>query len=480
MDDVAQMRTGVAEIAGPGPVQCSLAVADRGRDVVGLDTSPAKLFDRAITLRADGPHEGIGATGPFGRRDAHPESLGAYLELRDGRPRIGKTGTKLGDLCGQRGHGATGRWRGIQPGERDRVDPGLPGAPVARPLRTRRRTLAGESILRVQAEQAIEPGDPGRVVIDGDRRPGVRLTRSHGHAVAASVVDERDRRDLAGRPGRTADGSALALPERRRPEAPDGGCSRTDPGRQAQRNGLEILARLYVCGVGPGPREDDGVVVLPAQEGVVPASAQVRAHLVMCGSGEPDRGCGSVVALLQEDEALLPVGLVVVRPRERRAPVVHRVEEQVVADGPARVAHDAAVVHEARIARPDRGALVLGGRNGAARDRPTNEERQVESRVDHPGHDADPGKPARSAERGPVACGRPGPIGSRPPAPGRSGGRAHGPAGETAKPAGHRSSTRRRERRPCARRPGRPPTGRTPRRSRPPPSGRSTRPGCSG
>ena len=48
--------------------------------------------------------------------------------------------------------------------------------------------------------------------------------------------------------------------------------------------------------------------------------------------GGPRRAAGQ---LLEDDERLLPVRLVVVGAVERRAPVVHRVEEQVLEEDPA-------------------------------------------------------------------------------------------------------------------------------------------------
>ena len=92
------------------------------------------------------------------------------------------------------------------------------------------------------------------------------------------------------------------------------------------------------------------------------------------------------------------VRLVVVGALERRAPVVHRVEEQVVEHDPAALAHDPAVVDDPRVAcRIDVVALRRrGGR--AARDAAAQQQRGDQPGVDEPGGQADPREAARARE----------------------------------------------------------------------------------
>ena len=137
---------------------------------------------------------------------------------------------------------------------------------------------------------------------------------------------------------------------------------------------------------------------------VVPAAAQVVALLVVGGRAEPGRLELPVVELLEDDEALLPVGLVVVGALERRAPVVHRVQEHVVEDDPAALADDPAVVDDAR--DPRRGSR----RSAPTRRRPCRpgpgreQERRDEPGVDEAGQQAHAAEPARRRED----SGRPG------------------------------------------------------------------------
>ena len=301
----------------------------------------------AVTIRGHGPARRPRIGPPAVRRRRGRRAAGRPRRVRrspPGPPRVVRRDRAIS--AGQGLDRSARRRRRVQAGERDRVDPRLPRASVARPLRSCRGAFAGQAVLRVQAEQALEAGHPGCVVADQDRGPCVRLPRPDGHSIAARVVDERDGGDRA--PRRPV--GALALPERRGPELPDRGHRGPDPRRQLERDGLEVLARLDVRGVGSGAREDDRMIVLALEERVVPAAAQVRPDLVMGRPGEPDRRRGAVVAFLEEDEALLPVRLVIVRPGERCPPVVHGVEEQVVADRPAGVAHDPSVVGELGVA----------------------------------------------------------------------------------------------------------------------------------
>ena len=99
-----------------------------------------------------------------------------------------------------------------------------------------------------------------------------------------------------------------------------------------------------------GARVHDRMLAILLEARVVPSPAQVVALLVVRGRAEPG-GLGVAVRQgLEDDEALLPVGLVVVGAIERRAPVVHRIEEQVVEDDPRAFPADPGVVDHPGIA----------------------------------------------------------------------------------------------------------------------------------
>ena len=296
-----------------------------------------------------------------------------------------------------------------------------------------------------------------------------------GGAVAPGVVDERDAQrppDLARQVAR------VGLAERVSP----------DPAQQVERPAQvllagerqphDVLAALEVGRVRAGARVDDRVAVLRVEPRVVPAPAEVVALLVVGGGAEPGRLRGLVLELLEDDEALLPVRLVVVGAVERRAPVVHRVEEQVVEDDPALGPDDAAVVRDTRVALADRAIPPVGRGGGAAGDAPAQQERRHEPRVDEPRRQPDPGEATRAprSAAGPAGCAS-GRARPRSSAAGRSAGTGGGRA------AGRRS---RRARRASGCRPGRrssprgssgPTAGRRRRRSRPSASAGTARPG---
>ena len=162
-----------------------------------------------------------------------------------------------------------------------------------------------------------------------------------------------------------------------------------------------------------GARVDDRVAVDGLEPRVVPAAAQVVALLVVGGRAEPGRLASSPSSsCLEDDEALLQVRLVVVGAVERRAPVVHRVEEHVVEDDPAALADDPAVVDDPRVASPDRVVAHRGRGGRAARDAAAQQQRGDQPGVDEPGGEADPGQPARGGE--PLV------LGPVPPAPSSS------------------------------------------------------------
>ena len=147
-----------------------------------------------------------------------------------------------------------------------------------------------------------------------------------------------------------------------------------------------------------GSRIDDRVPIDRLHPRVIPSSSEIVALLVVRRGAEPGRLDRAVVERLADDEALLEVGLVVVRALERGSPVVHRVEEHVVQDDPATLADDAAVVDDARVALPDRVVLVRRRGSGATRHASAQQQRGDESGVDEPCGEADPGESARRRE----------------------------------------------------------------------------------
>ena len=194
----------------------------------------------------------------------------------------------------------------------------------------------------------------------------------------------------------------IGLVERVAPEPPDPVEDPALEGGARQREPHDVLALLHVRGVRPGARVDDDVLALRLELRVVPPAPQVRALLVVRGGGEPDRLHVAVRQLLQDDEGLLPVRLVVVGAVEGRAPVVHRVEEQVLEHDPAVLADDAAVVADPRVGGADRLVLDRRRRRRAARDLAPHQERGHQAGVQHPREQAHAGEPSRRLEAGPI------------------------------------------------------------------------------
>ena len=185
---------------------------------------------------------------------------------------------------------------------------------------------------------------------------GVQLdvaARSDGQPVAARVVDERDgqgRLDAwpRGRRGRPGAG------RRARTGAAPRGAPRT--GRRAgSGTGVTYSPCSKYEACEPAPAKMTGWPSGERQGRVVPAAPQVVARVVVRRAAEPARdGRRRRPAVLEDDERLLEVGLVVVRAEERRAPVVHAVDEQVVEDDPAVLPHDPAVVDDPLVVLADR------------------------------------------------------------------------------------------------------------------------------
>ncbi len=299
--------------------------------------------------------------------------------------------------------GAAGRRGRVEGDEPDRVDPALARPAVACVLGTRRSAFAGEPVVRVEPEEPAVAVHPWRLVADDDGRPRPLLARPDGDAVAARVVHEGDAADR--RPA--AAPAVRSLPQRLDPEAPERSGRRPDDGRQPERDREQVLAGLDVRGVRARPGEDDRVVAFALEVRVVPAAPKVGPDLVVRGAAEPDGDDLAVGLLLDEDEALLQVRLVVVGTREGGAPVVRRVEEHVVADGPSGLADDAPVVHEPRVRGADRRVLHLGRGHRPAGDLATDQEREVEAGVDEPRDDPDAREAARCGEPRPTLAPRP-------------------------------------------------------------------------
>ncbi len=147
-----------------------------------------------------------------------------------------------------------------------------------------------------------------------------------------------------------------------------------------------------------GARVHDGVLAHALQLRIVPPPSQIVAFLVVCGGREPDRPHLPVVELLEDHEGLLPVRLVVVGPVERRAPVVHRVEEQVLEDDPPFLPDHAPVVRDPGICGADRLVLDRGrGRRAPGHVAP-DQERRDRAGVKQPGQQPHAGQSAGRPE----------------------------------------------------------------------------------
>ena len=110
------------------------------------------------------------------------------------------------------------------------------------------------------------------------------------------------------------------------------------------------------------------------------------------GFSSPSSSC------FEDDEALLPVRLVVVGALERGPPVVHGVEEHVVEDDPAVLADDPAVVDDRGVLGPDALVADLGRGGRPARHATAGQEREDEPGIDEAGGEAHAGEPARRRE----------------------------------------------------------------------------------
>jgi len=101
---------------------------------------------------------------------------------------------------------------------------------------------------------------------------------------------------------------------------------------------------------------------------------------------------------LENHEDLFEIRLVVVGAEERRTPVVHRVDEQVVEHDPSVAPDDPAVVDDPRIAFADPAVPLGSGGRRAAGDAASDEQRRVETGIDEPGEQADAGQAPGRAE----------------------------------------------------------------------------------
>ncbi len=100
---------------------------------------------------------------------------------------------------------------------------------------------------------------------------------------------------------------------------------------------------------------------------IVPTPAELVAAVVMSSAAEPNRS-RSIRGVSEDDKGLLKVRLVVIRSGERRAPVIHEVEVEVVQNDPATSSDDPAVVDVSRILSSSRFVLHGGRRGGSAGD----------------------------------------------------------------------------------------------------------------
>lgn len=137
------------------------------------------------------------------------------------------------------------------------------------------------------------------------------------------------------------------------PRHDDGGNGSDHPEHVVERtrgvDGGDILAGDEGTRMRTGTGEHDRVVAFPHQFGVVPASPEVVADLVVGRERDPLRSrtmpfLFGLIVFDEVDRDLLPVGFVIVGAPEAGAPVVHRVEVPVLQHDVATVADDSAVV----------------------------------------------------------------------------------------------------------------------------------------
>ena len=320
-------------------------------------------------------------------------------QLLDARLKLGLGLGQLGvDLVGpprqRRSRGGTRRRHLVQTGPGHRAVPRGAHRGVALVAGAGRGALAAEGVAGVVAPQPPVRGHPGGVVVDDHRRPRQVGAGAHSRAVAAAVVDEGD-----------ADADLLLAARPRQQET-----HHLVPARHPAVDGRRRHADDVVAGqVGPAVRPGAGVdhrvgAVDELQVGVVDAAAQVVAHLVVRRERHPRQlrpgrraAVGAGVGLDEEEGDLLPVGLVVVDPGERRAPVVHGVAEPVLQHEVARVARGAHVVR-----RPPRGAaglvVDLGRGREAAGHLAADHQREPQERVDQPAQQPHGGETAAALE----------------------------------------------------------------------------------
>ena len=259
--------------------------------------------------------------------------------------------------------------------------------------------LAAEGVVRVEPPQTAVVAHPGRVVADRLQPPGQFVSGPDRAAVTARVVDERDRERPPARlrgPGQQPPAGVLEPVDH--------------PAQRRELDGDDVVARQEGTRVRPGPGIDHRMVALAAQLGIVPAAAQIGAGEIVRRRPDPGRRQVAVVVGHQVDRDRLPVGLVVVDPVERRAPVVERVEVPVLQHRVAAGAQHPAVggadgagpvgllagLRERRRGEPVR------RRDEAAGNAPADEQREPDERVDQPRQHADGGEPRLAPQARPV------------------------------------------------------------------------------
>ena len=134
------------------------------------------------------------------------------------------------------------------------------------------------------------------------------------------------------------------------------------------------------------------------QRRVVPASSQVVAVVVMRGTAEPARDGRPAVDVLEDHVRLFEVGLVVVRPEERRSPVVHAVDEEVLQHDPPVAPDHPPVVDDALILVADAFVPLRRGRRRPAGDAAAEQQGRVEPGIDQAGEEPHPSEAGRRLE----------------------------------------------------------------------------------
>ena len=254
MDDVAQ----VGARHRPGPRRrtrassASLSV-DRGGDAVGLDAQAPQLCRTTRSRSASTPARMPRSDPLAGRRRRGRRA--AATPARDRRSTSGRR-RRLPQIArsrGQRLHHPP-RWRRRHRGRRTRSGRSTTASGGRRaPTSVQRGHARRQPVLVSRPNRPGVADHPGDVVIDRDRCPGIGLSRPDGHAVPASVVDERDRGDRSRRPDTSSAPWPRVVVQNRRTAA---AVDLTRPGQPGAGR---------TAGISPGPGRKSACEPAPAK-----------------------------------------------------------------------------------------------------------------------------------------------------------------------------------------------------------------------